>query len=502
MRTKLAFACLLATTSASATPLFETMGPATSLGGFNPVVSDPSSASVYFNPAMMEDADDRLDVGIAVLSEQISLTLDGRNPSADVPLAVGARDIIYGSPSNPTQLPNTVVPTQWLEQGNCPQNTPPSQCFAARPRQAAGSSGQTRPYLVLGAVKHLIKNRFSVGAYLMLPIANLTTANAFYSDGREALFSDSLHPELYGDRLTSLSIAIAGSFRLLKSLSLGIGTTLGLQNQATSSSYVPSATDYSQLLVNNSIGVTASLSPHAGVYWTPTDRVRVGAVIHAPSSFVIDTTIVSTLPNGTVATGTQQEVHDYLPWRASVGAEFDIIRSRRYQFGVAAQVTWMNWSTYLDRHGQSPSIYDNQYNSDLGFHDTLIYAVGLRHKFKKLRTYIDWQYAPTPVPAQTGQSNYVDSDRYGVAFGGDIEAVVGGVRLRPGLQLIAYRLVPQFVTKDNRQIPSDVPSDARSSSTGDPVPGVQGLVTNNPGWPGFGSEGWVYGGTVSLNVLF
>ena len=144
----------------------------------------------------------------------------------------------------------------------------------------------------------------------MLPIANLTTANAFYSDGREALFSDSLHPELYGDRLTSLSIAVAGSFRLLKSLSLGIGTTLGLQNQATSSSYVPSATDYSQLLVNNSIGVTASLSPHAGVYWTPTDRARVGAVIHAPSSFVIDTTIISTLPNGTVATGTQQEVHD------------------------------------------------------------------------------------------------------------------------------------------------------------------------------------------------
>jgi hypothetical protein len=481
------------------------MGPATSLGGFNPVVSDPSSASTYFNPAMLEDAEDRLDVGVAVLSEQISLTLDGRNPSADVPLAVGARDIIYGPPSNPTQLPNTVVPTQWLQLG-CQQGNQPGQCpaggFPARPRQSEGSSGQTRPYLVLGAVKHLIKNRFSIGAYLMLPLANLTTANAFYSDEREALFSNSLHPELYGDRLTALSIAVAGSFRLLKSLSLGIGTTLGLANQATSSSYVPSATDYSQLLVNNSIGVTASLSPHAGAYWTPTDRVRVGAVVHAPSSFVIDTTIVSTLPNGVVATGTQHEVHDYLPWRASVGAEIDVIRTRHYQFGVAAQLTWMNWSTYLDRHGDSPSMYDNQYNENLGFHDTLIYSIGLRHKYKKLRTYIDWQYAPTPVPAQTGQSNYVDNDRYGVALGGDIEAVVGGVRIRPGIQLLAYRLAWREVTKDNRQIPDDLPDDARSSSTGDPVVGAQGLQTNNPGWPGFGSEGWVYGGTVSLNVLF
>jgi hypothetical protein len=162
----------------------------------------------------------------------------------------------------------------------------------------------------------------------------------------------------------------------------------------------------------------------------------------------------------------------------------------------------MNWSTYLDRHGDSPSMYDNQYNDNLGFHDTLIYSIGLRHKYKKLRTYIDWQYAPTPVPAQTGQSNYVDNDRYGVALGGDIEAVVGGVRIRPGIQLLAYRLAWREVTKDNRQIPDELPDDARSSSTGDPVVGAQGLQTNNPGWPGFGSEGWVYGGTVSLNVLF
>jgi len=500
--TKLIIAFLVTTASAHATPLFETLGPSGSNGGFNPVVSDPSSASVYFNPAMMEEAEERLDVGVAVLSEQISLTLDGRDPSADVPLSVGARDIVYGPANNPTQLPNTVVPSQWLQNG-CDTGAQPGQCpapsFPARPRQGAGSSGQTRPYLVLGGVKHLIKNRFTVGVYVMLPLANITTANAFYPDEREALFSNSLHPELYGDRLTAMSIAFAGSFRLLKSLSVGIGTTLGLANQAASNSYVPAATDYSQLLVNNSIGVTAALSPHAGAYWTPTDRVRIGAVIHAPQSFTIDTQITATLPNGVVATGTQHEVHDYLPWRVSVGGEADLIRTRHYQFGVAAQLTWMNWSTYEDRHGQNPgSIYGSQY----GFGDTLIYAVGVRHKYKKLRTYIDWQYAPTPVPAQTGRSNYVDSDRYGVAFGGDIEAVVGGVRLRPGLQLVAYRLAWRNVNKDNRQIIDELPDDARSSSTGDPIAGAKGLQTNNPGWPGFGSQGWVYGGTVSLSVLF
>ena len=497
---KLALACVLVSTSASASPLFETMGPSTSNGGFAPVVSDPSSASAYFNPAMLEDAEERLDVGIAVLSEQISMTYDGRDPAQDVPLGVGARDIVYGPPSNVQQLPNTVIPTQWLQKG-CPQGNGTGQCataFPARPRGSAGSSGQTRPYLVLGGLKHLIKNRFTVGAYLMLPLANITTASAFYNDAREALFSNSLHPELYGDRLTSLSIAIGGSFRLLKTLSIGIGASLGFANTATSASYVPDATDYSQLLVNNTIGVTAALSPHAGAYWTPSDRLRIGAVLHAPESFVIDTTISATLPNGTVSQGVQHEVHDYLPWRASLGAELDVIRSAHYTFGVVAELTWMNWSTYQDRHGLEPSTYGAAY----GFGDTLVYALGVRHKYRKFRSYIDLQYAPTPVPAQTGNSNYVDSDRYGMAFGGDIEVTIGGVRLRPGIQMVAYRLAWRNTTKNPSQITDEVPDDARSSVTGEPLAGSTGLQTNNPGWPGFGSEGWVYGGTASLTVLF
>ena len=469
--------------SAKASPLFETLGPASSTGGFNPVASDPSSASAYFNPAMLEDAEDRLDVGFALLSEQISMTLDGRTASMDVPVAVGARDVVY---NGKTLLPNTVVPTQWL---------PDRQHDGTQPDSV------TRPYLIIGGLKHLIHNRFTIGAYLAVPLANLTTANAFFNDEREAIFSNSLHPELYGDRLTAMSIAVSASFRLLKQLSFGIGTTLGLANSATSASYVPDATDYTKLLVNNTIGVTAALAPHAGVYWTPTNRIRIGATVHAPSAFVIDTTITATLPNNTVATGTQHEVHDYMPWRASLGAEFDVIKTTHYTMGLGGEVRWMNWSTYQDRHGEAPS-HVNGNNSAYDFSDTFVYSAGVRHKWKKVRGYIDWQWAPTPVKDQVGRSNYVDSDRFGVAFGGDFEAVVGGVRLRPGLQLTAYRLAWRNTVKDPKQIPDELPDDSRSSSTGDPIAGAKGLQTNNPGYPGFGMDGWIYGGTVSLAVLF
>jgi long-subunit fatty acid transport protein len=478
------FAAALGTAErAHATPLFEVLGPAGSTGGFNPVASDPSSASSYFNPAMLEDAEDRFDVGFALLSEQISLTLDGRTASMDIPVSVGSRDVVY---NGKTLLPNTVVPTAWL---------PDRQHDGTQPDSV------TRPYLIIGGVKHLIRNRFSVGAFLALPLANLTTANAFFNDEREAIFSNSLHPEFYGDRLTSMSIAVSASFRLLKQLSLGVGTTLGLANSATSASYVPNATDYSQLLVNNTIGVTAALAPHFGAYWTPTSRVRIGATVHAPSAFVIDTTITATLPNNTVATGTQHEVHDYMPWRASVGAEFDVIKSAHYTMGVGGEVRWMNWSSYQDRHGETPASINGN-NSAYDFSDTFVYSAGIRHKWKKVRSYIDWQYAPTPVKDQTGRSNFVDSDRLGVAFGGDFEAVVGGVRLRPGLQLVAYRLIWRNTVKDPKQIPDELPDDSRSSSTGDPIAGAKGLQTNNPGYPGYGMDGWIYGGTVTLSVLF
>ena len=72
------------------------------------------------------------------------------------------------------------------------------------------------------------------------------------------------------------------------------------------------------------------------------------------------------------------------------------------------------------------------------------------------------------------------------------------------------RLVPRYQTKlptptspdGQDRTPSlvvdEVPDDGVVN--GQPIPGRQGLQTNNPGWPGFGSEGWIVGGGVYLSV--
>jgi hypothetical protein len=107
----------LAPSSAWASPLLETMGAVGGNAGAQGVTSGPASASTYFNPALLMDADDEVLLGFALLSEQLGVTLDGRPAGADVPVIVGTRGVVD---ANGKPLPPSVVPTQWLTNGCAP----------------------------------------------------------------------------------------------------------------------------------------------------------------------------------------------------------------------------------------------------------------------------------------------------------------------------------------------------------------------------------------------
>ena len=53
---------------------------------------------------------------------------------------------------------------------------------------------------------------------------------------------------------------------------------------------------------------------------------------------------------------------------------------------------------------------------------------------------------------------------------------------------------------DNSAVKEVRPDGSIVTSTGAPVAGSQGLQTNNPGWPGFSSGGWMWGGAVTLSM--
>ncbi|MBC7051970.1 hypothetical protein G6O46_23445, partial [Salmonella enterica subsp. enterica serovar Enteritidis] len=112
---------------------------------------------------------------------------------------------------------------------------------------------------------------------MMLPLSSFTTARGFYADEREALFSNSLHPELHGDRLTAISIAVGGAFKILPELSIGVGISIALANSASSSSYVRDSTNSDTLLLDNTVSSQVDVSPMIGARWMPVRRLRIGA---------------------------------------------------------------------------------------------------------------------------------------------------------------------------------------------------------------------------------
>ena len=483
--------------AAQASPLIELAGPVGGNAGVQGVVSGPGAASTYFNPALLTDADDGVLLGFSLVSEQMGITLQGRN-GGDVPPVVSGRNILVPTPSGVQPLPNDVVPTQWLQQG-CPAGTQQNQCpapgFGARPRQGQGTSGVTRSYLVLGLVKTLVRDRLTFGLYGMLPVSSFTQAQAFYPDEREALFSNSLHPELYGDRLTAVSIAFGAAFQILPELSVGAAVSLALSSAATSQDYIQDATNYSTLLTNNKVSTTIDVAPTIGVRWRTTSWLRIGGTIHAPESFDVNTTIDSTLPTGTESGATQKNVFDWMPWQVALGAEADVVRRGRELLSVVGSIDYGFWSDYLDRHGDSPSMY----GADLAWHDTLSGAVGLRETYRSGRAFLDFRYVPSPVPEQVGRSNFVDNDRFGVALGGDVGLHLPA-NIRPGFQVFADRLIPRSNQKNDGRVLDELPDGAVFGGTHDPVPGAKGLQTNNPGWPGFSSGGWIWGGAVTISV--
>ena len=155
------------------------------------------------------------------------------------------------------------------------------------------------------------------------------------------------------------------------------------------------------------------------------------------------------------------------------------------------------WSYYLDRHGESPGTYGRY----LMWHNTISGAVGGRWDHGPLRSFLDVNYVPTPVPAQVGRSNYVDSDRAGLSAGADYKFALFGLNLRAGLMGQVHVLFRRAQQKADYLVQDEVPDDA-TTQAGAPLAGRRGLQTNNPGGPGFSSHGAVFGGSASLALLY
>ena len=489
MKLALAGALLLSSAPAAASPLFELAGAVQGEGGLVARAVPAGAASAYFNPAFLPDGDEGIELGVFLLGDQIGIGLRARPPGADVPVASvdmqrpgGARYARYG------------LPTQWLEQGK--PASPPDQPLRPCPRQGAGTGHHLRGYQVIGLLYKALDGRLGAGFHALIPYGGFTGAAAFYADEREQYFSNSLHPELYADRLTATSLSFGLGGRLHRTLSLGVALTLGLRAVASTPTYLNDVGHFDEIMVDSQVRVLTSLAPHAGAVFTPIPGTRLSATVHTPQRFEVSTDFSFLLANGIEQRAAVRFTHDYLPLSLGLGAAQDL-----GAVTVVASALYARWSSYVDRH-------DERADPAYRWYDTLSPRLGLRLRRAAWRSFLDLAYQPSPVPDQTGRTSYVDNPRAAASAGFDWRSG----RWRAGVQAQVHRLWPRETTKlptpaapdgINRTpqlVTDEVPDDAVVA--GQPLPGREGLQTNNPGWPGFSSQGWLFGVGVTAAVTF
>ena len=484
-----------------ASPPFELVGSALGSGGLNARATGNDAASAYFNPARLARAEQGLQLGWFVLNDAIDITLFARSPAADVPEAA----------LNQFQGKFPPVPTAWLQQGCDP--TMGGRCvsrLAPRPRQGEGSSGTTRAYQVFGLVSKISERWLTLGIYGMVPFDSFLQGHSFFVDEREQYFSNSLHPELYSDRLTALSLGFGLGSQLTDWLSVGLGVTLSLSNNADAGTYVGNSGMIAQTLeLDTKIKVATAVAPYLGFELTPLPGLDVSLTVHTPQKMEINTGFSTFLPNGDLQRADRTSILAWEPWMFGIGAQYDFVRSEDHRFGVVASATYKLWSDYRNRQDERPQ-------QGYEWSNTLAAGVGLRHVYaKRLTSYLDASYEPSPVPLQTGRTNYVDNDRYGVGAGMQYQFPIPdtSLKLRVGVQGQLYILPqriqmkidpssPQYAGGHYSQLVQDEWVDGAVDNRGQVIAASNGLQTNNPGWPGFSSRGLILGGGLNVSLLY
>jgi hypothetical protein len=148
----------------------------------------------------------------------------------------------------------------------------------------------------------------------------------------------------------------------------------------------------------------------------------------------------------------------------------------------------------VDRHAERP--LDPWAN-------TLSLGLGGSVVLGNRRLAADIAFAPSPVPDQVGRTNYVDNSRLGANLSFETPVSLFGADFGVGAFLHGQVLLAREVEKSasaQHPVVDELPDNAVDIVSGDPLEGAGGLQTNNPGYPGFSSDGWMAGAGFVLRL--
>ena len=345
---------------------------------------------------------------------------------------------------------------------------------------------------------------------MLLPIHRFEFQSPGFVDERAQYFNNQLKFERWGDTLEGLSMALAGAFRLSKQLSLGLGITILNQAIASSQVFLSDASYEGLSVISPTVEVYSAFSPSFSLMWqnssgsTPTMLSRnseaAQSFIRASSSIFLT---VFAPQEVNVAGDSKVKIWNYpyqdgqnsiiqrfnqsyrtLPLRVRWGGELplnndNLGRSHSY-WTLFSGGQWSRWSQYKDRNSESPS-WSDQVELSAGF------------KWSKDKTIIasDLRWRPSPVPLQTGRSSYVDPHQLALAINGTYPLYE---QFHLKLNLQGHALLSRTDRKDPKAlypVLDEFPASVDQVS-GEVIEESLGLQSNNPGYPGYQSSGWVW----------
>lgn len=449
---------------------FGTRGGATC--GAQTALADDHTA-LFYNPAGMSLGAPGMGVGLGVTLDDVTIRMKRRPTGYDLP------DLGTGSPAIPSGY-------RLGARGDV-TDIPNAYSFLVG---ATGSFGFTK---------------LRVGVAVMLPFNQIGHQRSHFPDEREQYFSNQLSWELIGERSEHQTILVGASWMLLDWLSIGFGMSVMPTAQTASRVYLADAArqDLVEMSVDNH--QTGSTGLQAGLMLLPRDDLRIGLSYRTENGFALD------IKNEVQVKGFQedpssfplvQDIHvlvNYVPAQANLGVAWS-----RAGLTLTGDAAWTQWSAYRNNLGLRST----------GFSDVVSARLGLEYKdspSRTLRVGLGWE--PSPVPPQTGRTNYVDNDRVRLGLGSAHGLELLGQAVEVSWYAQVHVLLPRDTDKELLDVHpvcapgvtalcDEIADDTPNPTTGKEEPAYAGLQTGNPGFPGWQSYGTLLAFGVDLKWRF
>ncbi len=344
----------------------------------------------------------------------------------------------------------------------------------------------------MGGVASLGFENLRIGALIFLPVNRIGLQQTHFPDEREQYFSNKLHFELLGERLQRQIIMVGAAYKVAPWLSVGAGISFLPQSIGVNQVYLDNPTDQSNtdLVIQND--QTGRIAPMVGLKMLVGERLKVGLAWRGELFFSLKGSNEIQIRGFQEVEGefpVVQEfrvVQNYTPHELALGVSYN-----EDNYVVTIDVVRALWSRYLNHQGERVEGFDDTFGFRLGTEYEYSDAVLLRAGFG---------FTPTPVPDQSGRTNYVDNDRAQFSLGAGHPLRLFGSNVEFSWYMQFQYLLPRDTDKDVADVFAgcapgvqtlcdELPDDEPDPITGELVPEHAGLQTGNPGFPGFQSFG-------------